>query len=95
MTLGTNASLEEQILYAPQEINYDVIVEALAELEEWRELLNALEYSVDDVKERIAGYENEIAEKDKSIETLEEELADAHNEIERLKEAIDDLIASD
>ena len=81
MTLGTNATLEELIKYSPQEIDFDFILAELKELEEWRE--------------RIAGYENEIADKEAQIENLEDELDDANNEIERLKEAIENLTASD
>lgn len=95
MTLGTNASLEELIKYSPQEIDFDFILEELKELEEWRELMGNDEYSVDDVKERIVGHENDIADKDKQIEKLEYELDDADNEIERLKETIENLTASD
>ena len=95
MTLGTNANLEELIKYSPQEIDFDFILAELKELEEWRELLGDDEYSVDDVKERIVGHANDIADKEAQIEDLEEELDDANNEIERLKETIDDMISSD
>ena len=71
MTLGTNASLAEQIEYAPSEIDFDFILAELKELEEWRELMGNGEYSVDDVKERLSEQEVEIEEKDEKIEILE------------------------
>ena len=95
MTLGTNASLEELIKYSPQEVDFDFILAELKELEEWRELMDNGEYSVDDVKLRISEQEDSIAKKDRDIEDLEYELDDANNEIERLKETIDDMISSD
>jgi archaellum component FlaC len=95
MTLGTNASLEELIKYSPQEIDFDFLLAELKELEGWRELMGDDECSVDDVKERIVGHANDIADKDAQIENLEDELDDANNEIERLKEAIDHMISSD
>ena len=95
MTLGTNANLEELIKYSPQEIDFDLILEELKELRGWRELLGKDEYSVDDVKERIVGHKNDIADKEKQIENLENELNEYEDEIERLKETIDDMISSD
>ena len=95
MTLGTNANLEELIKYSPQEIDFDFILAELKELEGWRELMGDDECSVDDVKERIVGHANDIADKDAQIENLEYALDDANNEIERLKETIENLTPSD
>ena len=95
MTLGTNASLEELIKYSPQEIDFDFILAELKELEEWRKLLNPLEYSVDDVKERINWYEAEAEKNGERIDTLECDIYDLEQEIERLKEAIENPAASD
>ena len=95
MTLGTNANLEELIKYSPQEIDFDFILAELKELEGWRELMGDDECSVDDVKERIVGHANDIADKEAQIENLEDELDDANNEIERLKETIENLTPSD
>jgi len=38
MTLGTNATLAERLIYAPGEIDTDELLAALHELEEWRGL---------------------------------------------------------
>ena len=95
MTLGTNASLEELIKYSPQEIDFDFILAELKELEEWRKLLNPLEYSVDDVKERINWYEAEAEKNGERIDTLECDIFDLEQEVERLKETIENLTASD
>lgn len=95
MTLGTNANLEELIKYSPQEIDFDFILAELKELEEWRKLLNPLEYSVDDVKERINWYEAEAEKNGERIDTLECDIFDLEQEVERLKETIENLTASD
>ena len=95
MTLGTNTNLEELIKYSPQEIDFDFILAELKELEEWRELLDDDEYSVDDVKERITDLEIQCIEKAEQITALEDDLDESINEIERLKEAIENLTASD
>ena len=100
MTLGTNANLEELIKYSPQEIDFDFILAELQELEEWRELLNVDEYSVDDVKERLSEQEDSIAKKDRDIEDLEakvdelsEEIGYLNNRVEELESTIEDLEA--
>lgn len=68
MTLGTNATLEERITYAPDEVNPNEIFSALQELAEWRLLGD----TPDDVKEEIEDLEKEVLEKEKEVETLEE-----------------------
>ena len=95
MTLGTNATLEERLKYAPDEITPDEIAKVLDELADWRELLSDEFDGPDDIKARLEELEIDIELKDKQIEKLEDEL-DAHQyEIERLKETIDDMISSD
>ena len=87
MTLGTNASLAEQIEYAPSEINFDLIVEALDELEEWRELGEA----AGDVEGRIDDLESDIETKDKDIEELEAKVDELSEEISYLKNRVEEL----
>ena len=87
MTLGTNASLAEQIKYAPSEINFDLIVEALQELEEWRELGESAGY----VEWRIDDLESDIETKDKDIEELEAKVDELSEEINYLKNRVEEL----
>ena len=87
MTLGTNASLAEQIKYAPSEINFDLIVEALQELEEWRELGESAGY----VEWRIDDLESDIETKDKDIEELEAKVDELSEEVSYLKNRIEEL----
>lgn len=87
MTLGTNASLAEQIKYAPSEVNFDLIVEAIEELEEWRELGE----SAGDVEGRIDDLEYDIETKDKYIEKLEYKVDELSEEIDYLKNRIEEL----
>lgn len=87
MTLGTNANLKEQIKYAPGEINFDLIVEALDELEEWRELGEA----AGDVEGRIDDLQDGIETKDKDIEELEAKVDELSEEIDYLKNRIEEL----
>jgi chromosome segregation ATPase len=91
MTLGTNASMAEQIEYAPSEINFEAIVEAIEELEEWRELLNAFEYCAKDVEQRINDYKSDIEAKDNDIEELEAKVDELSEEISYLKNRIEEL----
>lgn len=95
MTLGTNATLEERLKYAPDEITPDEIAKVLDELADWRELLSDEFDGPDDIKARLEELEIDIELKDKQIENLEYALDDANNEIERLKETIENLTASD
>lgn len=95
MTLGTNATLEERLKYAPDEITPDEIAKVLDELADWRELLSDEFDGPDDIKARLEELEIDIELKDKQIEELEDELDDANNEIERLKETIENLTPSD
>jgi len=90
MTLGTNASLAEQIEYAPSEINFDLIVEALEELEEWRELGESAGY----VEWRIDDLETDIETKDKDIEELEAKVDELSEEITYLKNRVEELECS-
>ena len=87
MTLGTNASLTEQIKYAPSEINFDLIVEAIEELEEWRELGESAGY----VEWRIDDLESDINTKDKDIEELEAKVDELSEEINYLKNRVEEL----
>lgn len=91
MTLGTNASLAEQIEYAPGEINFDLIVEALQELEAWHELLGDFEYCAEDVKVRIDDLEYDIETKDNDIANLEAKVDELSEEISYLKNRIEEL----
>ena len=90
MTLGTNASLAEQIKYTPSEINFDLIVEAIEELEEWRELGE----SAGDVEGRIDDLESDIETKDKYIENLEAKVDELSEEIDYLKNRVEELEAA-
>lgn len=94
MTLGTNATLEERITYAPNEVNPNEIFRALQELAEWRLLGD----TPDDVKEEIEDLEKEVLEKEKEVETLEErnvklsdETYDLRGEIILLKDEVEYL----
>lgn len=87
MTLGTNASLTEQIKYAPSEINFDLIVEAIEELEEWRELGEA----AGDVEGRINDLETDIETKDNDIVNLEFKVDELSEEVSYLKNRIEEL----
>ncbi len=95
MTLGTNATLEERLKYAPDEITPDEIAKVLDELADWRELLSDEFDGPDDIKARLEELEIDIELKDKQIENLEYALDDANNEIERLKETIENLTPID
>lgn len=95
MTLGTNATLEERLKYAPDEITPDETAKVLDELAAWKELSSDEFDGPDDIKARLEELEIDIELKDKQIENLEYALDDANNEIERLKETIENLTASD
>lgn len=93
MTLGTNASLAEQVEYAPSEINFDLVVEALEELEEWRELGEAagdVEGRIDDLEYDIKTKENDIEELEAKVDELSEEISYLKNRIEELESALED-----
>lgn len=87
MTLGTNASLEERIIYAPAEVDPDEILEALQELAEWRLLGD----TPGDVKEEIEDLEKQVSEKEEEVETLEERNVKLSDEVENLKDQVLDL----
>ena len=87
MTLGTNASLEERLAYAPDEVNPNEIFSALQELAEWRLLGD----TPGDVKEQIEDLEKEVSEKEKEVEALEDRNMKLSDEVESLKDQVDDL----
>ncbi len=84
MTLGTNATLEERLTYAPTEVDPGEILAALQELAEWRLFGD----TPDDVKEEIEGLEKEVLEKEKEVETLEERNVKLSDEAYDLTEEI-------
>ncbi len=93
MTLGTNASIEEQIKYAPSEINFDLIVEALQELEEWRELGESagyVEWRIDDLESDINTKDKDIEELEAKVDELSEEITYLNNRVEELECALED-----
>lgn len=87
MTLGTNASLEERLAYAFDEVDTDELLEALRELEEWRLLGD----DPCDVKEQIKDLEKQVSEKEKEVEALEDQNMKLSDEVESLKDQVDDL----
>ena len=84
MTLGTNATIRERLEYAPHELNHQEIIEALDELELWRELCEDCEYGPEDVKARIDELENDYELRANTIEELEERIADLEGEVDDL-----------
>lgn len=84
MTLGTNATLEERLKYAPDEITPDEIAKVLDELADWRELLSDEFDGPDDIKARLEELEDDIARKDRDIEDLETEVDELSQEINYL-----------
>lgn len=93
MTLGTNANLKEQIKYAPSEINFDLIVEALEELEEWRELGESagyVEWRINDLESDVTTKDNDIEELEAKVDELSEEISYLKNRIEELESALED-----
>lgn len=93
MTLGTNANLKEQIKYAPSEINFDLIVEAIEELEEWRELGESagyVEWRIDDLESDVNTKDSDIEELEAKVEELSEEVSYLKNRIEELEAALED-----
>lgn len=93
MTLGTNANLKEQIKYAPSEINFDLIVEALQELEDWRELGESagyVEWRINDLESDVNTKDNDIEELEAKVDELSEEISYLKNRIEELECALED-----
>ncbi len=93
MTLGTNANLKEQIKYAPGEINFDLIVEALDELEEWRELGESagyVEWRIDDLESDVTTKDNDIEELEAKVDELSEEISYLKNRVEELECALEE-----
>ncbi len=90
MTLGTNATLEERLTYAPTEVDPGEILAALQELRELREW-RLLGGTPDDVKEEIEGLEKEVLEKEKEVETLEEEIEGLEKEVLEKEKEVETL----
>ena len=93
MTLGTNATLEERLKYAPDEITPDEIAKVLDELADWRELLSDEFDGPDDIKARLEELEDDIARKDRDIEDLETEVDELSQEINYLNSRYAELEA--
>lgn len=68
MTLGTNATLAERLVYAPDEIDTQELLDALHELEWWNELDDINISSPDEVKklweelDEASGYKAQLDE---------------------------------
>ena len=84
MTLGTNATLEERLKYAPDEVTHDEIAKMLDELAAWKELSSDEFDGPDDIKARLEELEDDIARKDRDIEDLEAEVDELSQEINYL-----------
>lgn len=85
MTLGTNATLEERLKYAPDEVTPDEIAKVLDELADWRELLSDEFDGPDDIKARLEELEEEVTIKDSEIGELEIENAKLEVKINNLE----------
>lgn len=68
MTLGTNATLSERLIYAPDEITHEEIFSMAEELDSWHELSDREIYtpsdvvSLDDQLDEYLGYKSELVE---------------------------------
>ena len=91
MTLGTNATLEERLKYAPDEITPDETAKVLDELAAWRELLSDEFDGPDDIKARLEELEEEVTLKDSEIEGLEFENAKLEVKINNLENFVGEL----
>lgn len=85
MTLGTNATLEERLKYAPDEVTPDEIAKVLDELAAWKELLSDEFDGPDDIKARLEELEEEVTIKDSEIGELEIENAKLEVKINNLE----------
>jgi len=91
MTLGTNATLEERLKYAPDEIAPDEIAKVLDELAAWKELLSDEFDGPDDIKARLEELEEEVTLKDSEIGALEIENAKLEIKINNLENLVEEL----
>lgn len=91
MTLGTNATLEERLKYAPDEITPDEIAKVLDELAAWKELLSDEFDGPDDIKARLEELEEEVTLKDSEIGGLEFENAKLEIKINNLEDYVEEL----
>jgi polyhydroxyalkanoate synthesis regulator phasin len=91
MTLGTNATLEERLKYAPDEITTDEIAKVLDELAAWKELSSDEFDGPDDIKARLEELEEEVTLKDGEIGALEIENAKLKIEINNLENFVQEL----
>ena len=91
MTLGTNATLEERLKYAPDEITPDEIAKVLDELAAWKELSSDEFDGPDDIKARLEELEEEVTLKDSEIEGLEFENAKLEVKINNLENFVGEL----
>ena len=91
MTLGTNATLEERLKYAPDEITHDEIAKVLDELAAWKELLSDEFDGPDDIKARLEELEEEVTLKDREIGALEFEKAKLEIKINNLENLVEEL----
>ena len=85
MTLGTNATLEERLKYAPDEVTPDEIAKVLDELAAWKELLSDEFDGPDDIKARLEELEEEVTIKDSEIGEFEIENAKLEVKINNLE----------
>jgi hypothetical protein len=98
MTLGTNASLIEQIKYAPDEIDQDFLLESIKQLEEWDELGSEIgidtPQDVRDLDDKLTEWQAlsdiDIFEP-KDVKQLKADYEDLEDEIARLNEIIEGL----
>ncbi len=93
MTLGTNATLEERLKYAPDEITTDEIAKVLDELAAWKELSSDEFDGPDDIKAQLEELEREVALKESEIGALEFENAELEIKINRLENLVEELEA--
>jgi septal ring factor EnvC (AmiA/AmiB activator) len=91
MTLGTNATIEERLEYAPYEITPDEIAKVLDELAAWKELLSNEFDGPDEIKARLEELEEEVALKDREIGAIEFENAKLESKINNLENYVEEL----
>ena len=88
MTLGTNATLDERLKYAPDEITPNDIAEMFDELAAWKELLSNKFDGPDDIKARLEELEDEVTLKDRETGALEFENAKLKARLEELEDEV-------
>ncbi len=91
MTLGANATLEERLKYAPDEITTDEIAKVLDELAAWKELSSDEFDGPGDIKARLEELEREVALKESEIGALEFEKAKLEIKINNLENYVEEL----